>query len=52
MTAKEAIEKFYEETIKTIRGAEEQKFNGEELFKILEELTEETKEKILKEIKE
>lgn len=44
MTKEEIIETYYNEMIKTIRGAEEQGFTGDELFAILEHEAWKTKE--------
>lgn len=48
MTKKEIIERFYNETISTIRGAEEQGFNGSELIAIIEHEINKTKELLMK----
>ena len=50
MTTKEAIEKFYEEMIKTIEGVQEQRFPKEEFIRELERGCEQIKDNLIAEL--
>lgn len=52
MTNEKAIERFYEEMMDTINGAEEQNFQHKEFIDVLKSEMEKTREKLLKEINE